>query len=91
MISTNALFLVFVTTVFNRDFGSSQPSADQNCARTCVITQICPAGPSPQEFSELVSLVKELREKLDVMEAKLDAVCSGECPLKRGKAQIIII
>jgi len=31
--------------------------------------------------------VKEMRKKLDVMEAKLDAVCSGECPLKLGKAQ----
>jgi len=88
MISTNVLFFVFVTVVFNRDFGSSHPSTNQKNAGGCVVQQICHDRPSPQEFTELVSLVKEMGKKLDVMEAKLDAVCSGECPSKRGKAQI---
>jgi len=83
MISTNVLFFVFVTVVFNRDFGSSHPSTNQKNAGGCVVQQICHDRPSPQEFTELVSLVKEMGKKLDVMEAKLDAVCSGECPSKR--------
>ena len=86
MISTNVLFLLFAATVFNRDFGSSHPSTDQKNPGSCVVQQICHGGPSPQEFGELVSILKEMGKKLDVMEAKLDAVCSGECPSKRGKA-----
>lgn len=100
MTSTNVLLLVSVTLFFNRDVGYSQPTTKGNgngstvqnnagnCAgASCVVQQICHGRPSPQAFSELVSLVKEMNKKLDVMEAKLDAVCSGECPSKRGKAQ----
>lgn len=87
MNSSNVLFLVFLSVVFNHDFGSSNSSTDQQIAGNCVVQQICHGGPSPQEFSDLVSLVKEMRKKLGVIEAKLDAVCSGECPSKRGKAQ----
>lgn len=97
MTSTNVLLLVSVTLFFNRDVGYSQPTTKGNgngstvqnnagnCAgASCVVQQICHGRPSPQAFSELVSLVKEMNKKLDVMEAKLDAVCSGECPSKRG-------
>lgn len=87
MVSSNVLFFVFVSVVFNHDFGSSNSTTDQQITGSCAVQQICHGGPSPQEFSELVSLVKERRKKLDVMEAKLDAVCSGECSLKRDKAQ----
>ena len=80
MISSNVLFLVFVSALFNHDVGFPHPSTDQQVTGSH-------GGPSPQEFSELVSLVKEMKKKLGVMEAKLDAVCSGECPSKRGKAQ----
>lgn len=51
----------------------------------CVTQQICHGGPSPEAFSELFSLVNEMKKKLDVMEAKLNAVCDGDCPSKRGK------
>ena len=88
MISSNVLFLVFVSALFNHDFGFPHPSTDQQVTGShCVVQQVCHGGPSSQEFSELVSLVKEMKKKLGVMEAKLDAVCSGECPSKRGKAQ----
>lgn len=89
MTATKVLLLMSVILVFNCNVSYSQPQDQNNAAAncpggSCVVQQICHGGPSPQAFNELVSLVKEMKKKLDVMEAKLDAVCDGECPTKRG-------
>lgn len=91
---TNILLLMSVLLGFNCDVGYSQSKTKdtnnvstncQNNASNCVVQQICHGGPAPRAFSELVSLVKEMKKKLEVMEAKLDAVCDGECASKRSK------
>ena len=97
MTATNVLLLVSVLVVFNcyasysqKSKDGSKVSSDQNTSAgncplgNCVVQQICHGGPSPQAFNELVILVKEMKKKLEVMEAKLDAVCDGECPMKPG-------
>lgn len=100
--ATNALLFVSLIFVFSCNVGYSQPKPDDksnvssdpskagNCpGSNCVVQQICHGGPSSQAFSELVHLVKEMNKKLEVMEAKLDAVCNGDCPTKRSKYRAI--
>ena len=79
------LFLSVILLGFNCSVGYAQANRNGNC----VVHQICHGGPSPQAFSELVSLVKEMNNKLAVMEKKLDAVCEGECSSKRCKGIFI--
>ena len=80
-------FFLFMSIILGyQPMPTQQSSTVQNpTQRPCVKQEICHGGPSPEAFSELVSLVKEMKKKLDLMAAKQNAVCDGDCPSKRGK------
>ena len=48
-------------------------------ARKAVSNSKYAMGNSPKAFSQLVIPATELKNKLEGMEKKLDAVCDGEC------------
>lgn len=78
----------FVSGSYYQPNPTDQSSTVKHPAGQCVVQQICHGGPSPEAFSELVSLVKEMKKKLEVMESKLDAVCDGKCHSKRGETKV---
>ena len=78
MLCTKSLILIFAVISPHLSFQTSNG--------TCVTQQICHAGASPEDFRQLMQVVKEMQKKLLSMESKLDSI--GDCCLniseKRG-------